>query len=173
MNSKPVSPLATSALANLTRLHLARQVFDATFETTDSFRELNVGADLAYLIGAILGSDAGSADRVDWRAEEYGGSPALLEILRPKFPAGSPLWQFIVCDSSPLPAACAAPAAVASPSRSLLEQLDRAICEALYLATNPNASGVTPTPDEQRTLDTIRNVLVDARTAVARATAGS
>ncbi len=99
MNSLLVSPSAAKSLSDTDRVTLARAVFAATFDAAETFRDMNIGSDLAYLMGAILATGTGEDERVDWRAEEYGDvPPTLLEILRAQFPPTSPLWQFVVLD---------------------------------------------------------------------------
>ena len=76
------------------RCELARQAYDAAFDAFESFNDEKVGADLAYLMGAIV-----SGNFVDWTAKGYGDSPpVLLGALRRAFSADSPIWQFVIAD---------------------------------------------------------------------------
>ncbi len=76
---------------------LALKVFNNVYNETETFREENMGADLAYLMGAIL--DTGEESYADWSSEVYGEEPpALLEILKRSFPEDSSLWNYILCD---------------------------------------------------------------------------
>ncbi|MCI0604372.1 hypothetical protein L0156_15350 [bacterium] len=78
---------------------LALKVFDTAYNETETFREENMGADLAYLMGAIL--DTGEVSYVDWSSEVYGEEPpALLEILKRSFSEDSTLWNFILLDDA-------------------------------------------------------------------------
>ena len=64
---------------------LAKEVYLVVFEHTDSFELAHVGADLAYLLGAIL-----CDTQCEWPADR-----PLLEILRKELPA-SRCWDHIV-----------------------------------------------------------------------------
>ena len=78
---------------------LALKVFDIVYNETETFREENIGADLAYLMGAIL--DTGKESYVDWSTEVYGEEPpALLEILKRSFPRHAPVWNYIIVDDT-------------------------------------------------------------------------
>jgi len=81
-----------AAFAQLSARHnLAQLVYETAFQGTESFRENDIGADLAYLLGAIL-----SGGKVDWSPELFPVKPpALLAILTPAFPADSSLWKHI------------------------------------------------------------------------------
>jgi len=80
------------------RLALARGVFDACFKATESFDP--IARDLVYLLGAIIDGQPDSF--VDWTITEYPErTQELLEILQKAFPAGDPLWDFIVLDGGP------------------------------------------------------------------------
>lgn len=80
------------------RCKLAREVFDAAFEARESFREEHIGADLAYLLGAIVDYRNFRDAIVDWSPEAYGEEPpALLAILKEKFPSRHhKVWEFIL-----------------------------------------------------------------------------
>jgi hypothetical protein len=78
------------------RRALAVAVYETAFAAFESFREQNVGADLAYLMAAIL---APGSDFVDWTRDAMDTVPPLLGALRAKFPEDSQLWQFIRLDT--------------------------------------------------------------------------
>jgi hypothetical protein len=87
---------ANTILSSLERAELANQVYNCAFEASESFREDSVGADVAYLMGAIL-DDPAKRSTVNWTRDDHSNrSPALLCALRAKFPPTSPLWNFIV-----------------------------------------------------------------------------
>ena len=82
------------------RRKLASEAFDAAYKGFESFREQDVGADLAYLMGAILdveyAKENGEESFVDWTAEVYGEQrPSLLKALKERFPKDSRIWEFI------------------------------------------------------------------------------
>ena len=78
---------------------LALKVFDTVYNETETFREENIGADLAYLMGAIL--DTGEDSYVDWSSEVYAEEkPTLLEILKKGFPRKAPIWNYIIVDDT-------------------------------------------------------------------------
>lgn len=78
------------------RLLLANTVYKAVFDGTESFREGDVGIDLAYLLGAIV-DPAGSF--VDWSPDARPReTPRIVLVLKIKFgppEKGAPVWQFI------------------------------------------------------------------------------
>lgn len=80
-------------MSDSVRLALAAEVFDQVFEACESFRENNIGADLAYLMGAIV-DPAAKESYVDW-SSELAEQPALIEVLRTKFLPHHHVWQFI------------------------------------------------------------------------------
>lgn len=84
-------------LEGVSVLALAHEVWEKVFCETDSFRENNIGADLAYLMGAIIDLRFPDDSFVDWSPEGYGddGPPALLGILKERFPADHAVWEFI------------------------------------------------------------------------------
>ncbi len=76
------------------RVACARDVFDCAFGASETFRVDNIGADLAYLMGAILDDDKESF--VDWTRDAHGDMPPpLLAILEKGLPR-HPAWRFIV-----------------------------------------------------------------------------
>jgi hypothetical protein len=58
---------------------LARLVFEAVVDGTDSFEPDNIGVDLAYLLGAIAKNSF-----VEWERDDM---PALCSVLDGAFPA--------------------------------------------------------------------------------------
>lgn len=74
------------------KLALINEVFDAVFDRCETFREDNVGADLAYLLGAI--SDP-KGSFVDWSKDAYDGHNQLYTILILHFPPRHDVWKFI------------------------------------------------------------------------------
>ena len=69
------------------RVQLAIAVYDATMASTESFEaEDHIGADVAYLMGAILKED---------RFDAWSRNRELLRILRENFPPDHELWKFI------------------------------------------------------------------------------
>jgi hypothetical protein len=82
-------------LTDTDRIALARRVAEVIFENFESYRGDNVGADLAYLLTAII--DLPSKDAaVDWTEDSYGAKPpAILAVLKAEFGPDSPLWGFI------------------------------------------------------------------------------
>ncbi len=68
------------------RLVLLREVYNAVAEAVESFEhDDRVGPDLAYLLGAML-NDTGC---------EWPEGRAIVSILRGRFPAGHPVFQFL------------------------------------------------------------------------------
>jgi hypothetical protein len=74
---------------------LARDVFKKTYQAWDSFSQCRVGADLAYLLGAILDDSDSQDSFVDW---DLTGKPELYRILRQAFDSEHPIWKFIITD---------------------------------------------------------------------------
>jgi hypothetical protein len=75
---------------------LALTIFETVLRETESLREQNVGADLAYLLGAILTNNA-SCNHLD--CERDGGHEAILAVLADTFPPSHEVWTFIQRDS--------------------------------------------------------------------------
>jgi hypothetical protein len=98
----------------VSRAQIASAVYDCAHEAFESFREGNIGADLAYLMGVIL-SKPELQLVVDW--SRSGCAPELLTALREKFPPESPLWNYIVLgDREP-----------AEPKLTTIEEMDAAL----------------------------------------------
>lgn len=77
---------------------LALEVYDIVFKAFESFREQNIGADLAYLMGAILD---GPGSYVDWSNDyDDGETPPLLPLLREHFPEKHEVWHYIQLSGS-------------------------------------------------------------------------
>ena len=83
---------------------LALSVYETVFRETESFRENNVGADLAYLLGAILKNNPVEAWLV---CESNGHHDAILSALTDAFPPSHPVWTFIQREPSVVPACSA------------------------------------------------------------------
>lgn len=82
---------------------VAHLVFRATIGYSESFREANVGADLAYLMGAITDLDYPHDSFVDWTVDGYGETPPpILEILKANFPSDHVVWEFILLEQEVL-----------------------------------------------------------------------
>lgn len=83
-----------------------QEVFDAVFEATDTFRERNIGANLAYLMGAMLDRVTGKEPDsfVDWSCDQVGVDGWWLwALLKRDLPAGHPAFTCIVSyDGEPL-----------------------------------------------------------------------
>lgn len=77
-------------LTDLQRVRLIREVYDALFRETESFREDDVGVQLAYLFGAI--ADRSGRETIELRSQDDGRVLALLERL---FAEGHAVWDFI------------------------------------------------------------------------------
>jgi hypothetical protein len=80
-----VLPEGGAAPAGPDRLALLAEVYAAVYEGCESFERDEVGADLAYLLGAIA---RGSS--CEWPE----GRPLVL-LLRAAFPDGHPVWGFV------------------------------------------------------------------------------
>jgi hypothetical protein len=65
---------------------LALAVYQKVFEATESFKEENVNADFAYLMGAILKSNC---------MVEFIADRTLITVLRKRFPKTHPVWKHI------------------------------------------------------------------------------
>jgi len=86
--------------ARVAALRLIDEIFDAVYETTETFRLGNIGSDLAYLMGAIADDVHGEHySQVDWSRDACGErKPKLLAILRKRFKYDHPVWNYIVLD---------------------------------------------------------------------------
>ena len=85
---------------------LALSVYETVFRETESFRENNVGVDLAYLLGAIL-KNSPSENWLDCVSD--GGHEEILSVLSDAFPPSHSVWTFIQRES-PVVTDCSAPA---------------------------------------------------------------
>lgn len=85
---------------------LALSVYETVFRETESFRENNVGVDLAYLLGAILKNTPNDA-RLE--CESDGGHEGILSVLTDAFPPSHSVWAFVQHDS-PVVSDCSPPA---------------------------------------------------------------
>lgn len=71
---------------------LALSVYETVFRETESFRESNVGVDLAYLLGAILKNTPDDA----WlECASDGGHEGILAVLTNAFPQSHSVWTFV------------------------------------------------------------------------------
>lgn len=68
---------------------LAAEIYEIAYRDADSFESNNIGADLAYLLGAIL-----TQDKVDW-SEQW---PPLLEVLTAACTSSHPVWAYIITE---------------------------------------------------------------------------
>lgn len=77
------------------------EVFDAVFNVTDTFKEEDVGAHLAYLMGAMLGRVTGKEPTsfVDWSLGMVGADGwKLWAVLKRDLPADHPVFSCITSD---------------------------------------------------------------------------
>lgn len=81
--------VANRPLPKRKKLDLILEVYQAVYEMCDTFEEEAIGADLAYLMGAIARSQI-----CTW----HEGRPLVL-ALREKFPPEHPVWGFIETDN--------------------------------------------------------------------------
>ncbi len=88
-----------------TSRNLALTVYETVFRETESFRENNIGVDLAYLLGAIFKN---TPDGVRLECENGGGHEGILSVLTDAFPPSHSVWKFVQRDSPVVPG-CAAP----------------------------------------------------------------
>ncbi|MEI6236311.1 MAG: hypothetical protein WCT04_24910 [Planctomycetota bacterium] len=79
---------------------LACSVYEAVFRETESFRDGNVGADLAYLLGAILKNTPNDV-RLD--CENEGAHEGILAALTDAFLPEHAVWKFVQRDTSASP----------------------------------------------------------------------
>lgn len=73
------------------KIKIIKQVFNACVNFSDSFDNDNIGADLAYLFGAIAKGTC-----VDFTENGAGERPALYQILINEFPETHVIWKFIL-----------------------------------------------------------------------------
>ena len=85
---------------------LALSVYDTIFRGTESFRENNVDADLAYLLGAIV-KNSPSEIWLDCVSDD--GHEVILSALSDTFPPSHSVWEFIQRDTPVVPD-CSVPA---------------------------------------------------------------
>lgn len=78
------------------RLQLLRDLYEVVFNETESLEAEDIGADLAYLMGAVLKDSC-----CDWDAER-----PLVQLLREQFPGRHPVWRFIHIEPSQSEQAC-------------------------------------------------------------------
>ena len=76
------------------RRTLALEMFELAFNSFESFHDGVVGADLAYLMGAIL--DMSDDSFVDWTDAAIDDSHLLPAHMFLACPPDHPVWQFVV-----------------------------------------------------------------------------
>jgi hypothetical protein len=67
------------------RLQLLRELYETAHNETESFEQEDVGADLAYLMGAVL-----EDSHCSWEADR-----PLVRLLREHLPSSHAAWEFI------------------------------------------------------------------------------
>lgn len=73
---------------------LGAEVYQTVYAHTDTVRENDLGADVFYLLGAILSEDQSQV--VDW--SDGGANTATLAFFQAHFPPGHPVWAYIITD---------------------------------------------------------------------------
>jgi hypothetical protein len=84
-------------LTSFERVELAQEIFDLVYREVETFREKNIGADLAYLLGAIVDTTEETSS-VDWGLAYGDERPYLLDLFERLLPADHLVWQFIERD---------------------------------------------------------------------------
>lgn len=87
--------MKTKPLTLTQRARLAHEVFDKVFNAVEAFRANNLGADVCYLLGAIL-DDPDKKSFVDWSEPIGTEFIHTRRLFRKLFPRNHPVWQFIV-----------------------------------------------------------------------------
>jgi len=86
---KPIDVMMGEA----SRCRLAREVFDKVYDARESFRVNDLGADVAYLLGAILDPEDQGRSWVDWT---LGATrPDTVALFKEVFPPNHGVWKFI------------------------------------------------------------------------------
>lgn len=85
-------------LSNKARVALVGEVFQAVYQRTESFERDNVGAYLAYLLGAIC---SGAGEGVEFSKPFTREQEGFLAMLHDSFPAEHDVWQFIDITNEP------------------------------------------------------------------------
>ena len=75
----------------LRRARLAREVYATIGHGTESLEVDHLGADLSYLLGAILCGDSGC---------EWDDDRPLVRLLRQHFADGHPVWRYVHVDET-------------------------------------------------------------------------
>lgn len=89
--AKAMLGLARNERAAKTRkseIALIRELYKAVYHETESFEKKNIGADLAYLVGAIVNDSI-----CIWPANE-----PLLQLLMKNFPKTHQLWTYLAVE---------------------------------------------------------------------------
>lgn len=89
-----MNEIRARAMPAADKARLAQEIFCAVFDHHDTFREENIGADLAYLLGAIM-----LGDHVDWTEENYGHSGIVPKFITENFPPDHDVWTFVITDT--------------------------------------------------------------------------
>ena len=112
---------------------LALSVYETVFREAESFQEANVGADLAYLLGAILKN---APDEARLECERNGRHEAILSALTDAFPPSHPVWTFIQSEPPVIPT-CSTPARRAPKTASKVEvsRIDDALSRCTVIET--------------------------------------
>lgn len=79
--------LNEGTVARADNCRVAMMVYEATCAEVESLEEQNLGADLAYVMGAICKNGF-----VEWDRDAL---PELHDILKRRFPIDHPVWSFI------------------------------------------------------------------------------
>ena len=67
------------------KVKLAREVFEAVYNSTETLEEDNIGSDLAYLVGGIL-----CGSYCEWEPDR-----PIVKMLRQSFNKGHRIWAFV------------------------------------------------------------------------------
>lgn len=81
----------TVATSNLS---LAREVFNAMFQEHETFHDDDLGAYLAYLMGAII-AEPDEQSSIDLFMDSEQGDVEFLAALKRLFPVGHAVWKFV------------------------------------------------------------------------------
>ena len=109
-------------LTSAAKVRLAREVFKAALDATETFRERDIGVDLAYLL-----AQSSTGLLPTWTGGRCRIRRALLPILRAKFPRRHPVWRFISLEGASVPLEGDEPDWVAMESDHLATPADEAV----------------------------------------------
>jgi hypothetical protein len=88
------------------RAALALRVYEAVLDSTESFEVQFVGANLAYLMGAILRGPPNYKENMLALDVQHEGHPEFLAVLRKAFPPGKiperdhDVWQYVTLEDN-------------------------------------------------------------------------